>query len=75
MFLATARGKIFVEETLYARGTNFTDFRASDKELEEKFRNNATLYLKENKIARAVESIFNLEKMKDINEMTSLLVL
>jgi 2-methylcitrate dehydratase PrpD len=71
----TARGKIFVEETVYARGTNFTDLKASDEELVEKFKCNAERFLTEKKIDRAVECIFGLEKVSDVNELTSFLVL
>jgi len=71
----TAHGKTYIEETIYARGTNFTEFKASDKELVEKFKSNASWFLTEKKIERTIESIFELEKAKDVNEMTSLLVL
>jgi 2-methylcitrate dehydratase PrpD len=70
-----ACGKTFIEETVYARGTNFTDFKASDKELVGKFRSNAARLLTENKIERVIESIFEVDKAKDINELTSLLAL
>jgi 2-methylcitrate dehydratase PrpD len=68
-------GKTFIEETVYARGTNFTDFKASDKELVEKFRCNAARLLTESKIERVIESIFEVDKAKDVNELTSLLAL
>jgi 2-methylcitrate dehydratase PrpD len=71
----TARGKIYREETLYAKGTNFTESRATDDELIDKFRSNASRLLTENKIDRAVECIFGLDKVKDINELTSMLTL
>ena len=41
----------------------------------DKFRSNASRLLTENKIDRAVESIFGLDKIKDITELTSLLAL
>ena len=70
-----ARGTIFRAETLYAKGTNFTDMNASDEELVQKFRTNAERLLTESKIDRAVECIFGLEKVSDVTELTALLAL
>jgi 2-methylcitrate dehydratase PrpD len=70
-----AKGRIYKEETLYAKGTNFTELRATDDELVEKFRNNTARFLPVNKIDRAVECIFGLEKVNEVTELTSLLVL
>jgi 2-methylcitrate dehydratase PrpD len=70
-----AKGRTYEEETTYARGTNFTDLNATDDELVEKFRSNGSRLLTENKIERAVECIFGLDKVNDINELTSLLAL
>ncbi len=70
-----AKGKTFTEETRYAKGTNFTDLRATDEELIEKFRGNAARVLTEEKIHKAVECIFGLEKVEDINTLTCFLVL
>ncbi len=67
----TACGKTFTEERVYARGTNFTEFKAGDEELVEKFRCNADRFLTGDKINRAVESIFGLEKVNDIKRMIS----
>jgi 2-methylcitrate dehydratase PrpD len=70
-----AKGTIYKEETLYARGTNFTELRATDDELVEKFRNNTARFLPGNKIDKAVDCIFGLDSVEDINKLTSLLVL
>jgi 2-methylcitrate dehydratase PrpD len=70
-----AKGKLYKEETLYPKGTNFTAFQASDDELIEKFRNNTARFLPMNKIDRAVESILELEKVEDVNHLTPLLTL
>lgn len=71
----TAKGRTYSGETTYARGTNFTDMKATDDELVEKFRSNASRLLTEKKIDRAVECIFSLEKVNDITELTSILAL
>jgi 2-methylcitrate dehydratase PrpD len=71
----TAKGRTYSEEIMYAGGTNFTDLRATDDELVEKFRSNASLLLTENKIDRAVECIFGLDKVEDVAELTPLLAL
>jgi 2-methylcitrate dehydratase PrpD len=71
----TAKGKTYTEETIYAGGTNFTDTRATDEVLVEKFRNNASRLLTEEKISKAIECIFGLEKVENVNTLTSYLVL
>jgi 2-methylcitrate dehydratase PrpD len=71
----TAKGKLYKEETRYAKGTNFTDLRATDDILFEKFRSNAAQLLPDEKIKRAEEYIFELDKADDITELTSLLTL
>jgi 2-methylcitrate dehydratase PrpD len=71
----TARGTTFRAETLYARGTNFTDMRTSDEELVRKFCTNVERLLPGPKIDRAVECIFGIDKVEDVTELTSLLVL
>jgi 2-methylcitrate dehydratase len=70
-----AKGKTYVEETMYAKWTNFTDLRAADEELVDKFRGNAARLLTQDKIDKAVEQIMTLEKLEDVTELTSLLVL
>lgn len=69
-----ARGKTYSKETTYARGTNFTEFRATDNQLIAKFTNNASRLLSQDKIDRAVEQIMKLETVKDLTELTSHLV-
>ncbi len=70
-----ARGRVYKEETLYPKGTNFTEGRATDDQLTDKFRKNASRILTQDKIDRAVECIFALDKVQKTNELTSLLVL
>lgn len=71
----TAFGKTFTEEVIYARGTNFTDLKASDEELVDKFKRNANRFLTKNKVDKTVESIFGLEKVSDVRDLISTLVL
>jgi 2-methylcitrate dehydratase len=70
-----ARGMTYTKESMYPRGTNLTDSRASDEELIVKFRYNASRLLTAKKIDRAVEQIMALDKVKDVTELTPLLVL
>jgi 2-methylcitrate dehydratase len=70
-----ARGVTYVEETMYARWTNFTDLRATDEELVEKFSANAGRLLTQHKIGEAAECILNLERVKDITRLVELITL
>ncbi len=70
-----AKGKTYMEETRYAKGTNFTDLRTTDDELINKFHSNAARVLTEDKINKATECILGLDKVNDIRELISLLVL
>ncbi|HEX2964633.1 MAG TPA: hypothetical protein VHO84_02550 [Syntrophorhabdaceae bacterium] len=70
-----AKGKLYTEQTLYPKGTNFTEYQATDDELVTKFRNNASRILIGNKIDNAMECIFELDKLQNVSELTSLLVL
>ncbi len=70
-----AKGKTYMEETRYAKGTNFTDLRTTDDELINKFHSNAARVLTEDKINKAMECILGLDKVNDIRELISLLVL
>ena len=70
-----AKGKTYSSEALYMRGTNFTDRRVTDDELMEKFRHNASRQLIPSRIERAIESIWNLDKVREVSELTSALTL
>jgi 2-methylcitrate dehydratase len=52
----------------------FGDDPLTDKELEEKFREMATKYLSEKQIGRIFETIWNIERLEDIRQLTKLLV-
>jgi 2-methylcitrate dehydratase PrpD len=64
-----ARGKTFTEERMHAKGTAFTDVRATDEELVAKFRGNAIRFLTEDKIEKAVKMLYELEKMDNVGEL------
>ena len=64
-----AKGKIFTEERMYAKGTNGTDFKATDEELVEKFRGNASGLLTQDKIDRVIKSLLALEQVENISEI------
>lgn len=68
-----ARGEIYAEEAMYAKGSSFTEMRATDEELAEKFRRNAAKSLTQGKIDRAVQSLFDLEKVADVSALTRLI--
>jgi len=70
-----ARGKTYVEEAMYTRWTNFTDLRATDEELVDKFRGNAARLLTQNKIEEAVKCVLELERVEDITRLVNLITL
>jgi len=65
-----AKGKVFTEERMYPKGTNGTDFKATDEELVEKFRGNASGLLTQDKIDRVIRSLLDLERVENISEIT-----
>lgn len=68
----TAKGKTFSKEVLEPKG--FYTRLLSDGELKEKFRNNAGYSLiRSDKVERAIEMIYDLEKVGNIKELTTLL--
>jgi hypothetical protein len=69
MVEVVARGEKFTEESMYNRGAPFTEGEAKDEELVEKFRQNASRILTEDKIEAAVKSLLELEKMGDAAEL------
>lgn len=74
--VVTARGKTFSETVEYAKGT--PNLPMSDEELKEKFRINAAVVMNRSKkgkekIEKAIELIYDLEKVGDITEIIKLL--
>ena len=67
-----AKGKTFSDERTVARGgaTSSTgNVQLTDAELEEKFRHNSVRILSEAQIDRAVNTLWSLEKIKDVKEL------
>jgi len=67
-----ARGKTFTVERKYRRGTVGTDARLTDEETAAKFRNNASRILSQKKIEKAVTAFMELDKIKNISELITL---
>jgi 2-methylcitrate dehydratase PrpD len=67
-----ARGKTFTVERKYRRGTTGTEARLTDEETAAKFRHNASRILSKEKIDKAVAAFMELEKVKNISEIMSL---
>jgi 2-methylcitrate dehydratase PrpD len=70
-----AKGKIFTEERMYAKGTNGTDFKATDEELVEKFRGNASELLTQDKIDQVIKTLLDLERVENISEIAEQFIL
>ena len=80
----TARGQKFREERLYRKGYGgivhkpenaapyLDSIRATDEELSQKFTDNTSRILPWAKTLEAIECIFNLEQLNNINELTKL---
>jgi 2-methylcitrate dehydratase PrpD len=68
-----ANGITYTEETMYPRGTNLTELRATDEELMAKFEHNASRLLTPKKIRQATEEIMSLERVSDVTRLASLL--
>lgn len=65
-----ARGKTFVVERKYRRGTvGGTEVLPSDDQFLGKFKHNAERILTKDKIERAAESLMNLEKLNNVSEL------
>jgi 2-methylcitrate dehydratase PrpD len=67
-----AKGKTFAEERTIARGgliSSTGNIQLTDEELEKKFRHNAVRILSEGQIDRAVDALWNLEKLKSVKEL------
>lgn len=67
-----AKGKTFANERTVARGgpiSSTGNIQLTDEELEKKFRHNAVRILSEGQINRAVDALWNLEKVKNVKEL------
>ncbi len=67
-----AKGKTFAVERNLARGgliSSAGNEQLTDEELEKKFRHNAARILSEAQINRAVDTLWNLERVKDVKEL------
>jgi 2-methylcitrate dehydratase PrpD len=65
-----ARGRAFTAEREFSYGTVGTPAAMTDDELIAKFRHNAEQVLPQEKIDRAVETFFKLDKINDISRLT-----
>ena len=63
------KGKTFIEEKIYSRGTPGTDLGLTDEELVAKFKHNASRILTQAKIKEAIESLLELEAVGNISEL------
>lgn len=68
-----ARGKTFQAEVDYARWTAVPGMRATNEELEDKFRVNASYVLPKEKTEAAIERIWNLESLGNTAELVEVL--
>jgi hypothetical protein len=66
----TAKGKIHKEEGKFAKGSPGLDFaEMTDEDLVKKFRMNVARTLPQKKVDKAVTSLMELEKVKNISEV------
>jgi 2-methylcitrate dehydratase len=68
-----ANGKTYSKKSMYPRGTNFTQFEATDEELIAKFTYNASRLLTPGKIDDAIDRIMSLEKIEDVTRLMGVL--
>jgi 2-methylcitrate dehydratase PrpD len=66
-----ARGKIFVEERDYIKGTNTSNPATSidDEELTAKFKDNASYILPSSKVSQACDLLMDLDNVKDVTDV------
>ena len=69
----TARGRTYVRETLYARGTPVAGFEMTDDELSNKLRNSAGS-LSDTAVESALHGLWHLEKCPDVSQLLQQLV-
>ena len=70
----SARGRSYVRETLYARGTPVAGFEMSDDELSNKLRDAAAGLLSDKAVESALQTVWHLEKCPDVSELLEFLV-
>ena len=72
-----ARGKTFVEERKYPKGSPSSDKSTytTNDELAAKFRDNAAAILLPDRINEAIDALLNLEKVADIRDVVKLVSL
>lgn len=71
-----ARGQAFVEERRWMKGNPTPEHaRMTDEELIEKFKNNASHILPENKLDKAVQAIMEIEKLETTQELTEQIII
>jgi 2-methylcitrate dehydratase PrpD len=71
----TSKGKIFEKEVKIPKGSPVEGFRTTDKELEEKFYTNASGILSNEKMRKILTVIYDLDRLKNIRELTRLLTI
>jgi len=69
-----AKGKVYTEENRIVDWTWNSSLKAEDNELIDKFKNLTSGYLSSANIKRATEILFRLQELKDVNELTELLI-
>ena len=70
-----ARDKTFTHQVEYAKwlSMDVEEVRARDEEIEDKFRTNASEALQRDRIEKAIELIWGLERIEDVTELTQAL--
>ncbi|MBW2028520.1 MAG: MmgE/PrpD family protein [Deltaproteobacteria bacterium] len=69
----TARGKIYREDRLYARGTALPELEMSEEEMKEKFRNCAEGILTRENTEMAINYLSGLDEADDVRDIMNLL--
>lgn len=69
-----ARGKVFDGFTEYAKGDPWAPGMAmTDEELKQKFRDNASWKLRNSQVEKLIETIYSLEEVDDLSNLTKML--
>lgn len=71
----SARGRTYVRETRYARGTPVPGFEMTDEDLSNKFNEAASAFLTDKSAERALDCLWHLEDKADTSELLQLLTL
>ncbi len=70
-----ANGNTYTQETLYSKGTNMEGYLLSDQVLADKFKHNASRILTSSKTEKAIQCIWELEKVDDVSELIRLVTI